>query len=278
MSKKNNEAKIFWKARNIPDMTYYVNGVGIYETMQPGIVNRPTGSKDWLLMYFHDSVFVKTSQGVNKFPAGSLIIWSDTDGHYYGNPEIEWKHSWIHSHNKTIASMIEDVGLKINTVMTLNSPDILIESLSRIYHEMSEQVEPDMVVLQNFYQNMLHMLGRQICQGEKREIIPQRILRIKKLIESCPSKKYTLTVLAKEASMSVPHFCSEFKKYVLVSPIEYLIRMRLQQAKYLLCDFNLSIAEIADRLGYHDIFHFSKQFKKYFGVSPMGMRRSYTEL
>ncbi len=78
---------------------------------------------------------------------------------------------------------------------------------------------------------------------------------------------------ANETSMSVLHFCSEFKNHIGVSPIAYLISNRLQKARYLLYDLNLSITEVAYRVGYHDIFQFSKQFKKHFGISPRSFRK-----
>jgi len=254
------------------DMTYYICGVGINETMAPGIVNRPTGTGDWLLMYFHDPVFIKSSDGVNLCPPGSWIIWSDNDGHYYGREDLEWMHSWIHFDGKLVNSMVSDSGFKTNTVMKLDSGDNLLKSLSSIYHERIEQANPDVIILQNLFQNLLRKLARQIGQGKLKQAIPQRILKIKSKLETHSSSRYTISSLAKEASMSIPYFCAEFKKYVGTSPIEYQIRMRLQQARYLLYDLNLSISEIATRLGYLDIFHFSKQFKKHFGVSPSSLR------
>ncbi len=56
------------------------------------------------------------------------------------------------------------------------------------------------------------------------------------------------------------------------SPINYLIGVRLRQARYLLLDRQLQISEIARRVGYDDLFHFSKLFKKHFGLSPRALR------
>ena len=241
--------------------------------MRAVIVDRPAGTGDWMLVYFHDPVLVKTSTGINKYPAGSFVIWSDTDGHYYGNPDTEWTHSWVHFEGKTISPLIAGSGFTSNSVIGLPSPDIFVESLQYIYRELIEQVVPDVVILQNLFENMLLRLARQIGQVRMNQVLPPRILKIKNCIESQPSKKHTIADLAKQASMSVPNFCAEFKKYVGVPPIKHLIKVRLQQAWYLLYEHKLSVEEIAERVGYHDIFHFSKQFKKHFGVTPSYVRK-----
>jgi two-component system response regulator YesN len=49
----------------------------------------------------------------------------------------------------------------------------------------------------------------------------------------------------------------------------------MREAAYLLHDRNLNVTEIARRVGYAEIFHFSKLFKKRFGRSPRETRRSY---
>ena len=56
-------------------------------------------------------------------------------------------------------------------------------------------------------------------------------------------------------------------------PINYLIHVRLEKAKEMLEDGRESIRTIANLVGYDDVYHFSKLFKKHFGVSPMYYRK-----
>ena len=268
---KAKQVKIFREDIDSKDLTCYIRGVGIKENMFFGIVDRPQGTKDWFFSYFHDRVTIKSSEGFSEHPAGSFIIWSDSDSHYYGSKERDWSHSWIHFAGKGIMPIILESGLETNKVMHLNSSDIITNTLSLIYNELTDYAEPDLSILQNLFHNFILRLSR---EAKSRDIvqIPHRILNIKNLLETYPSSRFTIADLAKKASMSAPHFCSEFKKCIGVSPIEYHIRIRLQQARYLLYDFNLSIAEIAERIGYCDIYQFSKQFKKHFGLSPSLLR------
>ena len=61
-----------------------------------------------------------------------------------------------------------------------------------------------------------------------------------------------------------------FKEKTGDSPINYLIRIRLEKAKEMLdSDSTKSIREIAQKVGYEDMYHFSKLFKRHFGISPL---------
>lgn len=64
-----------------------------------------------------------------------------------------------------------------------------------------------------------------------------------------------------------------FKDETDESPINYLIKIRLEKAATILSEDNeSSIKQIANQVGYDDAYHFSKLFKKYYGHSPSHYR------
>ena len=75
------------------------------------------------------------------------------------------------------------------------------------------------------------------------------------------------------AGMSNSHLCHEFRNAFDTNIRKYIIRKRMSVAQHMLYDVNLRINEIADSVGYPDIYQFSKQFKKTFGVSPTQYRK-----
>lgn len=72
-----------------------------------------------------------------------------------------------------------------------------------------------------------------------------------------------------------PFYISKiFKSEMGDTPIRYLINIRLERAKILLENGdNGSIQEIAAMVGYDDAYHFSKLFKKRYGMSPSEARK-----
>ena len=84
-----------------------------------------------------------------------------------------------------------------------------------------------------------------------------------------------LKKLAKIANMSERSFFRHFHVSAGCSPVEYLLKIRLQHGCDLLINGNASIAEIAAECGFCDSNYFCKQFRRAFSVSPRSFRLSY---
>ena len=84
-----------------------------------------------------------------------------------------------------------------------------------------------------------------------------------------------LKTLAKIAKMSERSFFRHFHANAGCSPIEYLMKIRLQHAGDLLINSNSSIAEIAEQCGFYDSNYLCKQFRRAFAVSPRSFRQQY---
>lgn len=78
-----------------------------------------------------------------------------------------------------------------------------------------------------------------------------RLARVTDLIHSCYERPLTIEELAEAAHWSRFHMMREFKAVHGISPYEYLQRRRTQTAARLLCSTDLSVAEIAERTGFH---------------------------
>ena len=74
--------------------------------------------------------------------------------------------------------------------------------------------------------------------------------------------------LADLCSISTVYFRKSFEQCYGVSPIRYLHDYRIQRAKELLSSDYESISQVANAVGYGSVYHFSKMFKLYTGVSP----------
>lgn len=82
----------------------------------------------------------------------------------------------------------------------------------------------------------------------------------------------TIDELAREIGISRSHFDREFSRQVGVAPKRFLLSCRMAAARRLLESSDLRVGEVAEELGYSDIYFFSRQFKRFFGRSPMRYR------
>lgn len=77
-----------------------------------------------------------------------------------------------------------------------------------------------------------------------------------------------LTEIAAIAQISPCHFLRLFKQSMGVTPHQYILQSRIDRAKYLLRSSDLSIADIALRVGFCDQSHLTRCFKRILGLTP----------
>ena len=94
------------------------------------------------------------------------------------------------------------------------------------------------------------------------------------LIHEYPADPWTVASLAEMVGMSRSNFSSRFQSLVGTSPLRYLTQVRMQlAANALKGDVRLSLAEVANQVGYDTESSFGRAFKRYFRVSPGAFRR-----
>lgn len=86
----------------------------------------------------------------------------------------------------------------------------------------------------------------------------------------------TLERLSREFHMSSGHISHEFSKVFGISPINYAINLKLDQAKWLLLQSDKSIAAVAEAVGYQNLQHFTNIFQKRNGQTPLEFKNLYT--
>jgi AraC-like DNA-binding protein len=88
-----------------------------------------------------------------------------------------------------------------------------------------------------------------------------------------PERSWRAGDLAKLCGLSERHFFRRFKQATGSSPINWLRRERISFAQTRLLESGSSIKQIADQVGYRDVFFFSRDFKRHTGYCPSEFRR-----
>ncbi len=239
--------------------------------MLPCIVNRPSGTGDYLLLFCYDPVLIGVDGIPLLCPSNTLIIWEPGQRQSYGNPDLPWCHSWMHCDGQRVGEYLTASGVSLNVPLP-HDPEIAERYLLAIWREVSQHISPDPTIVGNALHSWSREMHRMATTPSPAPI-PLPWLDCRRFLHDHCTEIIHLDLLAERMGLSVPHFCHEFKRYFQLPAIDYLIKIRLQHAVYLLRDQNLSILEIAMRVGYQDLYHFSKLFKKHFHLSPRAMRR-----
>jgi AraC-like DNA-binding protein len=102
----------------------------------------------------------------------------------------------------------------------------------------------------------------------------QRFAPVLKRISRDYGRPLAVAELAAAAALSPSRFQAAFRAVFGLSPMAYVRQHRLEQGRLLLSSSDLTVAQVANRVGYRDAFHFSRHFKRRYGTSPLFFRRA----
>ncbi|MDE5908862.1 MAG: AraC family transcriptional regulator [Lachnospiraceae bacterium] len=135
---------------------------------------------------------------------------------------------------------------------------------------------------ENVCQNLLEVLLICMLRNDNLSVIQsnnsilnRECTQIKNYLDANYSENITLDTLASLTHMNKFYMAHAFTKYTGLSPINYLLKKRIQEGKSLLESTTHSIAQISTMLGFSSQSYFSQVFKKATGKTPIQHRNEY---
>ena len=101
-----------------------------------------------------------------------------------------------------------------------------------------------------------------------------KLRRVSAFVEAKLSEAISLDDLAQVAGVSRFHFHRQFRKALGMTPRDYIVRTRIERAKRLLIESELTVGEVAGAVGFVDQSHFSNVFRKVVSMTPRSFRNS----
>ena len=105
--------------------------------------------------------------------------------------------------------------------------------------------------------------------------VPKRMRVAKNHIDKNYAEPLSVAALAYTASLSEVHFRNEFKKYFGLSPLSYIKKVRIDNARHLLRTGFYSVTDVALMCGFDSISYFSYEFKRLTGITPTDYIKKY---
>jgi AraC-like DNA-binding protein len=92
-----------------------------------------------------------------------------------------------------------------------------------------------------------------------------------------PARAWTVALLAREVTLSRSAFAARFTDLVGETPMAYLTRWRMQVGRSWLLESDVTVSEVATRLGYGSEASFNRAFRRTMGVPPGSLKRERRE-
>ena len=200
-------------------------------------------------------------------------VWHD----YAPLPETGWCEHWFVFNGRLAEKLLAQISPVLPPVIHCGTDGELLRLLGRML-EITEELPPfaesiqaglviqAVATLQSLMQHQRELGGRDYSFVQKAK---QRMAAM-----DIASLALDIPQTARELGVSPTHFRRVFKSSTGVSPQQYLISLKLQQAKRLMENPALSIADVARQTGFSDTFYFSRLFKSKNGVAPLQWRKA----
>ncbi|MBT1154086.1 helix-turn-helix transcriptional regulator [Aminobacter anthyllidis] len=148
-----------------------------------------------------------------------------------------------------------------------------LETIQRLGLGLTQGTETDIrIVCETLAQSLIAAYFHEAQISERERHTPRSIHRARRYMEENFAKELTVGQLADMLALTPSHLVSAFRKHIGVTPVRYLWQIRAAHGRQLLLHSDLPVLEIAERCGYKNPYHFSRQIKLHFGMPPTELR------
>lgn len=171
-------------------------------------------------------------------------------------------------------------GLTRHVAEDVSDVPVVAAAFDAMLKEASDPGEGTMALTSALMKACLVVLLRRHLQASRDVGVPPALLghtRLARAIAAVlerPADPHNVSSMASEAGMSRSAFARDFKLALNATPMEFVTRARLANARRLLLATGHSIATIASIVGFSGRSHFSRSFRALYGVDPSAFRRA----
>lgn len=239
------------------------------------MVRHVKGSKDYLLLVTKTETFFTIDGKEYETLPGTFVLFDKNVPSNYCNKRGEYVNDWVHFDFVGEDHCFNRLKIPLNKPILLYDMPSVSTIISLVINELYSKGSYQEEIIDHYMHILLYRLSEQI-QNEKDTVKSHpmylKLLDLRSKIYNEPQQNWTVNKMCRELNISLSYFQHLYKNTFNVSFMSDVINARIEQAKFYLLQSVISISSIAEICGYKNEIHFSRQFKKYTGMSPREYR------
>ena len=250
----------------------------IYEDGAPYQWKKGRTLTDYSFVYLTQGAGTFQVRGTRPLPvkAGDVFLIEPGMWHDY-SPILEsgWKEYWVMFNGRQANELVSQVDLPRRAPLIHYGEDKSLHHLFTQMLDVAGAAPPfsDIIHTGQLLQMAALIQGRLQLQREQGDRDQSFIQQAKQHLASAGDQPVDMQALAHTLGISYPHFRRVFKQSTGLPPQQYLLNLRINQAKQLMEEQDMKLSDIARSVGFDDPFYFSRLFKQKTGISPSLWRR-----
>jgi AraC-like DNA-binding protein len=229
---------------------------------------------------FHEYAIVYLSDGRGEFeskqsgrtafgPGTTLLLFPEVWHRYRPVREIGWREYWVTFHGDIADRLQQNGFIKPETPVVNTGLD---DGIIRSFQAILDRLRSEMVGFQQLIAAETLAIIAGVLAAERNRWADSRrcelVRRAKAVIEEQSDDLPVIENLADSLGVSAGHLRRIFKQYTGLSPYQYHLQLKIGRAKLMLRESDMPIKHIASQLGFRNVYHFSKLFKKLAEAPP----------
>ncbi len=211
-------------------------------------------------------------------PQNCVAVIDCRDYHYYANRKSEqWDFLWIHFSGKCASDyvkLVNEEGLRMIRIFERRDFQQAFGELAELQNSTDAYIGLSMSEVLNRILTRLAILSQHDHPSFSTLSHRAEIEQAVSYIRQNYNKPLTVDELAPISSLSKYYFIKVFRKITGTTPYRFLNTVRINQAKRMLLETDLSINEIASAIGFSDVKNFISAFKKEGNITPLQFRKT----
>lgn len=236
-------------------------------------------TRDYYVLHFILSgkgSFASAGNKMTHLKAGDVFILPRSIPCFYqADHEDPWEYSWI----GFSGSSVRDVLLQSQLMEKHYLKNITNSLFANEYQELFDSLHQPLnlnnrLLVQSNIFRTFHQLIQEYpsTKGQQKAGSYEHFNQAVQLMKDNLEKGYNVSDVTAALHLSRSYVHTIFKKFTESSPQQFLLNLRIDEAKEILKETDYSIQAVASLVGYKDQFTFSKAFKRIVGVSPQEFR------
>ena len=240
-------------------------------------VDRPQGRKHYTFAHYSSPVTVKCGSITYKTQSGACILFAPDVPQYLLATE-DLVHNWLHL-DPAVEELTNRYQIPVNEPFYPHNSAMISELFRKIELEFYSSRLHREYLLDSYVNEFFIWLARAMSSVVLNHSIPHplldKMIAVREKILANPSHSWTLAEMAALVPLSPSRFHTIYKTIFGTTPARELIQWKVNSAKSLLSSENgITLAEAAEILGYHNQYHFIRQFKAVSGMTPGAFRKT----
>ena len=268
------EKNIYPYNPEVKQFPFFLSGIG-GSAYQPS-VERPNGYQ-WHQIFHcasgHGTVVTETLTA-QIHPGDYFFLPKDQPHSYYPEKE-KWDVRWVSFEGSACDDTLKRLHMSLPAVIHPDKDN----TLEKTFDKMVTAIETDILYSDYrcsgyIYDYILefHRYMSSETSSEKSRNTTMLMPALRYMYEQFKTDM-SVTELSALVGVTPQHFCRVFGKTMGMRPVEFLNKIRIEEAKRLLSQTDFTVAKAAEQSGFRDTCYFSTIFKRYTGVTPTAYKK-----